>query len=122
MKSKLFRLITNGLNRNSHELDTRVEKMVKAHLMENNLGFFNTKDDLVYSLAIDADKYRRRNNKTVSWSGDYTPKPRNKPRFRNICLVTGRTRSVIRYFKLSRIHLKRAAKLRLVTGLRLSSW
>ena len=50
--------------------------------------------------------------------------PRNgsKVRIRNRCLLTGRSRSIYRYFKLSRIMVREFASMGLLTGVKKSSW
>ena len=123
MKNKLFRLIANGLNRNSNELDARVNKLIKSKVIfQMPTDIISNRDDWNYTFAFDDQKYQSRRTARTALTGFGAHVPKNVPKFRKICLVTGRTRAVLSYFKLSRIQIKRAAKLRLVTGLRISSW
>jgi ribosomal protein S14 len=42
--------------------------------------------------------------------------------FRNRCLITGRTRAILPYFKLSRIEFRQLAKQNYFIGVKKSSW
>lgn len=130
MRSKIQRLILNNLNTNREELQHVVWKWLSQNysVVQKNANFLK-QDDLYIAAAITKQNQfrtisqKRRVPSLYSHSNNWLAKPaRYSRKFRRICVVTGRTRGVSRFFGLSRIQIKRAAKLRLVTGLRISSW
>ena len=62
----------------------------------------------------------------VRWSAQtqfqYFPVLSSKTRIKNICVLTGRTKSIYKKFKLSRIQLKKWASLGFLPGISQSSW
>jgi small subunit ribosomal protein S14 len=50
------------------------------------------------------------------------PKNSSKIRLNNRCLITGRTHSIIKSFRVSRIKLRELISMGLITGIRKSSW
>ena len=60
-------------------------------------------------------------------AGDYAglsrlPRDASPTRFRNLCALTGRSRSVYRKFKISRIKLRELALEGKIPGMRKASW
>jgi len=72
------------------------------------------------------DKYREQREK-LKKEGDYLalqrlPRDASPTRVRNLCALTGRSRSVYRKFKISRIMLRELALQGKIPGMRKASW
>ncbi len=72
------------------------------------------------------DKYRELRHK-LKKEGDYAalsrlPRDASPTRYRNQCALTGRTRSVYRKFKISRLMLRKLALEGKIPGMRKASW
>jgi len=121
MRVKINKLILNNINKNKTELNQIVWRWLsnKSLVLKRKLHL-NKDDDFYITMAMTRAKQKAK--KTYMLRGQKVKAPMFTRKFRRICLVTGRTRGVFRYFSLSRIQIKRAAKLRLVSGLRKSSW
>jgi len=121
MRAKINKLILNNINKNKQELNEIVWRWLshKTQNLKKKLSL-NKDDDLYITMALAKSKQKTKRNYVLR--GQRVKAPMYMRKFRRICLVTGRTRGVSRYFSLSRIQIKRAAKLRLVSGLRKSSW
>jgi small subunit ribosomal protein S14 len=50
------------------------------------------------------------------------PKNSSKVRLNNRCLITGRTHSILKSFRISRIKLRELISIGLITGIKKSSW
>jgi len=77
-------------------------------------------------IAKTVAKYAEK-RRALKEAGDYTglaqlPRDASPTRLRNLCALTGRSRSVYRKFKLSRIKLRELALEGKVPGMRKSSW
>lgn len=77
-------------------------------------------------IAKTVAKYAEK-RKALKEAGDYAglaqlPRDASPTRLRNLCALTGRSRSVYRKFKLSRIKLRELALEGKVPGMRKSSW
>jgi len=121
MRNKINKLILNNLNKNKYELNAIVWRWLahKTLNLKKSLSL-NRDDDFFITMAL--AKSQQKAKKYYYLRGQRVKAPMFIRKFRRICLVTGRTRGISRYFSLSRIQIKRAAKLRLVSGLRKSSW
>ncbi len=122
MKTKLQRLILNNLNSNKNEIENTVWKwfLNKNLTIISNVPYLKNADIFNVRVALKNSIFKRNRYQIKGNSSKRTAM--NQRKFRRICLVTGRTRGVFRFTNLSRIQIKRAAKLRLISGLRLSSW
>ncbi len=122
MKTKLQRLILNNLNSNKNEIENTVWKwfLNKNLAIISNITYLKNPDIFNVRVALKNSIFKRIRYQIKGNSSKRTSMSQRK--FRRICLVTGRTRGVFRFTNLSRIQIKRAAKLRLISGLRLSSW
>lgn len=77
-------------------------------------------------IAKTVAKYAEK-RRALKAAGDYAalaqlPRDASPTRLRNLCALTGRSRSVYRKFKLSRIKLRELALEGKVPGMRKSSW
>ncbi|MEO0513990.1 MAG: 30S ribosomal protein S14 [Planctomycetota bacterium] len=77
-------------------------------------------------IAKTVAKYAEK-RRALKEAGDYAglaqlPRDASPTRLRNLCALTGRSRSVYRKFKLSRIKLRELALEGKVPGMRKSSW
>lgn len=77
-------------------------------------------------IAKTVAKYAEK-RRALKEAGDYAglaqlPRNASPTRLRNLCALTGRSRSVYRKFKLSRIKLRELALEGKVPGMRKSSW
>ena len=123
MRNKLNRSILNNLNINKNEINNIIFKwFLNLILLQKNKTIFTNNVNNNKFQAIDAISIQAFLNNSLKMKSKDSKAPLHQRKFRRICLVTGRTRGIFRFCSLSRIQLKRAAKFRLITGLRMSSW
>lgn len=95
-----------------NEQDKKRRKWVKAKLFERKqLQSLLVQKDLPSPIRKQAEKRWKK-----------LPLNSNPIRVRNRCIQTGRSRSILRLFKLSRIEFRRRAALGLIPGIRKASW
>jgi small subunit ribosomal protein S14 len=77
-------------------------------------------------IAQTVEKYRERRQelkKTGQWGElQQLPRDASPTRLRNLCVLTGRSRSVYRKFKISRLMLRKLALEGKIPGMRKASW
>jgi len=101
-------------------LNLRVKKDVKQrHFSEKNytenlcLKFIISSTNIIDDVDVSFQAqilYSKFSNKSYS------------SRTKNLCVITGKTRGIFKEWKINRMQIKRMAALRLLPGLRSSSW
>jgi small subunit ribosomal protein S14 len=84
------------------------------------LNFLQKREKLKIILRNREEKMSIRYNAQLTLN--QLPKNSSKGRQSNRCLITGRTHSVLKYFRISRIKLRELISIGLISGVKKSSW
>ncbi len=103
MKRRTQKNIKRFLKAQENEIDVMILKNLRCEVKNLNLSYFN------YVYFINKTIHNLKKNKFSSHK-------------RSMCLITGRLQSVYQFCRLTRMQIKKIASLKLMTGLRSSSW
>jgi small subunit ribosomal protein S14 len=99
-----------------------MQKKIKKNINQRYLFKTFEKKRLVLKILINNLLLKKKQRIKAQQHLFFFPKNSSLSRIKNLCILTGRTRSIYRFFKISRLQFRKLASKGVLTGISKYSW